>query len=98
MKSEASNQNNISRVINQPPVRFDVTGIAIEELLSAGTPRPFKVSAASAMRPEWKAFRITKRVHFLRAAFSSASSSPTADVSPDITACTGELMAASHKP
>mmetsp|Transcript_18835 Transcript_18835/g.48290 ORF Transcript_18835/g.48290 Transcript_18835/m.48290 type:complete len:316 (+) Transcript_18835:291-1238(+) len=81
----------------QPPVRFEVTG-TVELASSAGIPRPLSVSAASATRPEWKAFRIWSLAHFLPAALSSASSASTASVSPEITACSGELTAASQSP
>mmetsp|Transcript_68216 Transcript_68216/g.171892 ORF Transcript_68216/g.171892 Transcript_68216/m.171892 type:complete len:202 (-) Transcript_68216:1748-2353(-) len=61
-------------------------------------PSPFSVSAALAIKPEWKAFCTCTLVHFRPAAFKSASSASTAATSPEITACIGEFTAASHKP
>mmetsp|Transcript_61774 Transcript_61774/g.162263 ORF Transcript_61774/g.162263 Transcript_61774/m.162263 type:complete len:345 (-) Transcript_61774:885-1919(-) len=81
----------------QPPVRFEATGI-VEVASSSGMPRPCSVSAASATRPEWKAFRTWSLAHFLPAALSSASRAPTASASPEITACSCEFTAASQSP
>mmetsp|Transcript_74112 Transcript_74112/g.209282 ORF Transcript_74112/g.209282 Transcript_74112/m.209282 type:complete len:200 (-) Transcript_74112:586-1185(-) len=61
-------------------------------------PRPCSVSAALAMRPEWKAFLTCSFVHLRSASFSSVSRACTADVSPETTACTGEFTAASQRP
>mmetsp|Transcript_123527 Transcript_123527/g.395131 ORF Transcript_123527/g.395131 Transcript_123527/m.395131 type:complete len:209 (-) Transcript_123527:4596-5222(-) len=65
---------------------------------STGMPNPVRVFAALAMSPEWNAFCTWSLAHLRPAAFNSASSAFTASTSPEITACNGELTAASHKP
>mmetsp|Transcript_17656 Transcript_17656/g.40882 ORF Transcript_17656/g.40882 Transcript_17656/m.40882 type:complete len:347 (-) Transcript_17656:4330-5370(-) len=88
---------------NQPPEKLEATGAAAARCasgapVSATAPRPIKVSAALATRPEWKAFLMCKRVHFLPAAFRSFSRVEIASTSPEMTAWMGEFTAASHNP